>query len=201
MGMSVVPEESRRVIARNLDRIMQNLARHGHHSEHIILGRIGRNGQPVEMQVRHIHARVHCAVLWRSPRKIVDIGDPENVTWGSADYGSHLLILESEGIPAIFIHCMQRKRYYVVPRLHLRRLRPSNSSDAAQRYEKYPGCNEEERSRHNQGNSATCQPESRWCDIICGATVCVFGPRSFSYTTPFCVTRNVMTPEERYFAG
>src|ERR1700680_3509539 len=37
--------------------------------------------------------------------------------------------------------------------------------------------------------------------FICGATVVVPGPRSFSKTTPFCVTTKVLTPDDWYSTG
>ena len=39
--MGVVPEESGSLIVRNLHRIVQTLARHGHHGENVVLGCIG----------------------------------------------------------------------------------------------------------------------------------------------------------------
>src|ERR1700731_4437174 len=38
-------------------------------------------------------------------------------------------------------------------------------------------------------------------DFICGATVVVLGPRSFSKTTPLQVTTKVLTPDDWYSAG
>src|ERR1700756_1896136 len=201
MGMSVIPEEARRVISGYVDRVMQNLARHGHHSEHVVLRRIRRDRQPMKVQIRHIHAGIHGASLWRPRWQIVDIGNSENVPRGGADYGSHRSIVESEGIPAILIYCVQRQGYYVILRLHLRRLRRFNSLGNAHGSENHLGSNEGNRSRHNRDHSARCQLESSKSPLIFGATVFVSGPRSFSYTTPLLVTRNVMTPEDRYFAG
>src|SRR6266404_8546024 len=37
--------------------------------------------------------------------------------------------------------------------------------------------------------------------FICGATVVVSGPRSFSKMTPLWVTTKVLTPDDRYSAG
>src|ERR1700732_4394248 len=59
MGMSVIPEQARRMIARNLNRVVQNLSGHGQHSEHVVLRGIGRDGEPMKMQIRHIHAGIH----------------------------------------------------------------------------------------------------------------------------------------------
>src|SRR2546422_416993 len=137
MGMSVIPEQARRMITRNLDRVAQNLARHGQHSDHLILRGVRRDGEPMKMQVRLVHTGTHRTGLPGVGRKIVDVGDSENVARGSTDYGSHPPTVESEGIPAIFIHCMQRKGYHVILRSHLWRLRQRNRLGAAQSREKY----------------------------------------------------------------
>src|SRR3982074_3252923 len=49
--------------------------------------------------------------------------------------------------------------------------------------------------------SATCQLELGLRFFKTGATFDVFCPRSFSYTTPSCVTMKVMTPDDPYSAG
>src|SRR5229473_946804 len=110
MRMSVVPEQARRMIARNLNRVMQDL---------------------------HVHAGIHCASLPGLGRKIVDVGNSENVTRGSTNDGSHRPTVECEGIPAIFIHCVQRKGYNVILRSYLRRVRQKNSLGVTQSCEKY----------------------------------------------------------------
>src|SRR5258708_16265810 len=61
--MSVVPVQSRRLIARNADRIVQRLSGHGDHAKHIVLRGLGRNTQPMKVKVRHIHARTNRALL------------------------------------------------------------------------------------------------------------------------------------------
>jgi hypothetical protein len=48
---------------------------------------------------------------------------------------------------------------------------------------------------------ATCQLESGLRFVKAGATLVVFGPRSFSYTTPSSVTMKVMIPDDPYSAG
>jgi hypothetical protein len=122
MRMSVIPEQTRRMIARNLNRVMQNLARAGEHCENVILRGVRRDGKPVKMQVRRIHARIHRTRLVGLRRKIVDVGDFENVTGGSADHRSYRITVESEGIPAIFVHCVERDRHNVILCSHLRGL-------------------------------------------------------------------------------
>jgi len=54
--MSVVPKQTRRMIARNAYFIVQDLTRFGHHVEHVVLRSVRRNGEAVKVQVRHIHA-------------------------------------------------------------------------------------------------------------------------------------------------
>src|SRR5260370_21845794 len=104
VGMSVIPEQTRRMIARNLNRVVQNLAGHGQHSKHVILRGVRRDGEPMKMQTRQLHAGLHRTSLLGLGRKIVDVRDSENVTGGSTHHRSHLPAVESEGIPAIFIH-------------------------------------------------------------------------------------------------
>jgi hypothetical protein len=111
------------MIARNLNRVVQDLARHGQHSEHVILQGVRRDGEPMKMQVRHVHARTHRTSLPGLRRKIVDVRDFENVTRGNTDHRSHAFTIESEGIPVIFVHRMQGERYDVILRLHPRRIR------------------------------------------------------------------------------
>src|SRR5207245_1365605 len=127
MGMRVVPEETRRMIARNLNRVVQKLARRGQHTKDVVLRRVRRDGEPVKMQVRHVHAWIHRTSLRRLDRKIVDVGDFENVTRGSTDHRGHICTVKSEGIPAILVHSMKRKGNNVILRAHMRWFRPRNS--------------------------------------------------------------------------
>src|SRR5437868_8940795 len=101
MRMSVVPESARRMVPRNLNRVLQNLTGHGQHAQDVILRRIRRNGEPVKMQVRHVHAGIHRASFRRLGRKVVDVSDFENVPRGSTNYRSYVPTVKSEGIPAI----------------------------------------------------------------------------------------------------
>src|SRR5713226_1437951 len=121
--MSVVPKQTRRMIAWNLYQVVQHLARHGEHSEHVILWGVRRNREAMKVQVRHVHARVHRTSLAGLGRKIVDVGDSENVTRGNPDHRGDVRTVESEGIPVIFVNCMQCERYNMILRSHLRRLR------------------------------------------------------------------------------
>src|SRR5258707_160669 len=109
MRMSVVPEQARGMIARNLNRVVQNLARHGQHSEHVILRGVRRDSEPMKMQVSHVHAGIHRTSFRGLGRKIVDVVDSENVPWGSTDHRGHSRTIESEGISPILIHRVQRK--------------------------------------------------------------------------------------------
>src|ERR1700722_7475812 len=122
VGMSVIPEQARRMIARNLNRVVQSLARPRHHSDYVILGRVRGNSEPVKMQVRHVHARVDRTGLRGLGGKIVAVRDFEDVPWGRTDHRCHILTVESESVPAVVIHCAQREGYNMVLRLHLRRL-------------------------------------------------------------------------------
>src|ERR1700693_2114031 len=109
MRMSVVPEQARRMIARNLNGVMQSLPGFCKHSQHIVLRSVGRNREPMKMQVRHVHAGIHRTGLRGLRGQVVDVCDLESVTRGSADNRSHCLALVSEGIPAVFIHCSERE--------------------------------------------------------------------------------------------
>src|SRR4029077_3423494 len=106
MGMSVIPEEARRMIAWNLNRVVQRLAGHGQHSEHIVLRGVWRDGKPMKMQSRHVHAGIHRTSLRGLGGKVVDVPDSQNIAGGSPDHGGDARTVESEGIPAIFIHCI-----------------------------------------------------------------------------------------------
>ncbi len=123
----MIPEQAGRMIARNLDSVMQNLTGHGQHSEHVILRGIWRDGEPMKMQVRHIHAGIHGASLLGLGRKIVAVGDFEDVTWRSTDHRRRALTVERKRIPAVFIHCVQRERHNVILRSHLRRFRQGST--------------------------------------------------------------------------
>jgi hypothetical protein len=91
----------------------------------------------MKMQVRHVHAGIHRASLRGLGRKIIAVRDFEDVTRGSADQGSYLPAVESERIPAIFIDCMQRKRYDVILRSNLWRLWQRNGLGPNQGCEEY----------------------------------------------------------------
>src|SRR5580692_4410727 len=104
MGVRVVPEQPRRVIARNLHRVVQTLARHRNHSEHIILRSVRRYAKPMKMQIRHVHAGIYRTGFRRRRGQLVNISDSESVTRKSTDDRSYSFSLVSEGVPAIFIH-------------------------------------------------------------------------------------------------
>src|SRR6266849_9023650 len=92
--MSVVPKQTRRMIAWNLYQVVQHLARHGEHSEHVILWGVRRDREAMKMQVRHVHTRIHRTSLEGLGRKIIDIGDPDNVARGSPDHGRDVCTVE-----------------------------------------------------------------------------------------------------------
>src|SRR5260221_14382545 len=101
MWMGVIPEQAGRMVARKLDSVMQNLTGHGQHSEHVILRGIWRDGEPMKMQVRHIHAGIQGASLLRPGRKIVAVGDFEDVPWQSPDQRRRALTVERNRTPAV----------------------------------------------------------------------------------------------------
>src|SRR5579864_993489 len=109
MRMSVVPEQSRCMIAWNLNGVMQSLPGLCKHTQNIVLRSVRRNREPMKMQVRHVHAGIHRTGLRGLRRQVVDVCDFESVTRGSADNRSHCLALVSEGIPAVFIHRIERE--------------------------------------------------------------------------------------------
>src|SRR5437667_414929 len=137
MRMGVIPKQARWMIARNLDRVMQDLPRRGQHAKDVVLRRVRRDGEAMKMQVRHVHAGIHRASFRRLGRKVVDVSDFENVPRGSTNYRSYVPTVKSEGIPAILVHCMQREYYNVILRSHLRWFRQRNSLGATQSCEKY----------------------------------------------------------------
>src|SRR5207245_11437581 len=77
--MSVIPEETWRMIARNLNRVVQNVARRGQHTKDVVLRRVRRDGEPVKIQVRHVHARIHRASFRTLGINVVDASDFDNV--------------------------------------------------------------------------------------------------------------------------
>src|SRR3989441_508300 len=143
MRMGVIPKQARWMIARNLDRVMQDLARRGQHAQDVILRRVRRDGEPVKMQVRHVHAGIHRTSLRRLGRKVVDVGDFENVARRSTDHRSYVPTVKSEGIQAILLHCMKRKGYNMILRAHLRWFRQRNSLGPAHGCEQYLRSQEE----------------------------------------------------------
>ena len=74
--MRVIPVEARRMIARDAHRILQRLPGHGHHVEHIVLGRHRRHVEPVEVQVRHVVARPLRAALAGDRRQMILVPYP-----------------------------------------------------------------------------------------------------------------------------
>ena len=56
VGVSVIPEQARRMIPRDSNGVAQRLARHRHHRENIVLRRVWRNFEAVKMKVGHVHA-------------------------------------------------------------------------------------------------------------------------------------------------
>src|SRR6266404_8977370 len=117
--MSVVPEKARRMITGNLNRVMQRLARHREHSDNVILWSIRRNGESMEVQVRHVHAGIHRTALAGLGGKIVDVGDFENVARSGTDDWRDRLAVKGEGIQAVFVHGMKRDGHGVILRSHL----------------------------------------------------------------------------------
>jgi hypothetical protein len=89
----------------------------------------------MKMQIRHIHTGNHRTSLRGLDGKIVDIGDFEDVTRGSANHRSYRVTVESEGIPAIFVLCLQCKGNNVILCSYLRGLREETRLGAAY------GCN------------------------------------------------------------
>ena len=87
------------------------------------------------MQVCHVHAGIYRARLGRLGRKVIDIRDFENVTWGRADDRRDGLAVESKSILAVFIHCVKRNGDHMIFRANLWRLRQRNALRAGERRE------------------------------------------------------------------
>src|SRR6266481_6912554 len=101
MRMSVIPEQARGMIARNLDRVAQNLARHGHHIQDVVLGSMRRNSQAVKVQIRHVHTRSNRATFRWLSRKIVDVGDLQLISRRQPQGWSLWLAVKVEGVLSI----------------------------------------------------------------------------------------------------
>src|SRR5258708_23671187 len=99
MRMNVVPEQARGKIARNLNRVVQNLASHGQHAEHVILRSVRRDSEPIKMQDSHDQPGVLRTSFRGLGRKIVDVVDSENVPWGSTDHRAHTPTIETKRLP------------------------------------------------------------------------------------------------------
>src|SRR5258708_3352639 len=99
--MSVVPVQSRRLIGRNADRIVQRLSGHGDHAKHIVLRGLGRNTQPMKVKVRHIHARTNRALLAGCRREVIHVGDVQCVSGRNTDDGRYRLPLERKTVPTL----------------------------------------------------------------------------------------------------
>jgi hypothetical protein len=86
----------------------------------------------MKMQVRHIHTLLQGTRFLGLGREIVAVSDSEDVTRRSTDYRSRSSAIESECIPAIFIHGPQRKGRNVILRSDLRRFQQGSSLSVAQ---------------------------------------------------------------------
>src|SRR5580692_5977526 len=91
------------------------------------------------MQVRHVHARIHRALLR-----------------GSAEYRGHHRAVESEGVPAVLMHGVQRESYNVTLCSHLWRLRQPRRLRAAQNREKHLHSGDEKSDATTHSIPATC---------------------------------------------
>ena len=54
----VIPEQAGEMIGRDRQRVVERLPGHRHHVEHVVLRTVGRDRQPVKVQVRHVHLAV-----------------------------------------------------------------------------------------------------------------------------------------------
>ncbi|SRR5258706_10481814 len=121
----------------NLDGVVQPLARHSNHAEHVILRGIRRDGESMKVQVRHVPARIHGTSLAGFGRKIVDVVDFERVPRGGSDHGSIRAAVENESVPPIFILGAKRKGNDVILGAHLRWFRQHDRLSVASRSKKY----------------------------------------------------------------
>ena len=85
----------------------------------------------MKVQVRHVHAGIHRTGLAGFGGKVVGVSDFESVPRTGSDYRSIRPAVESENVPAIFIHGTKRQGNDVILRAHLRRLRQHYSLDVA----------------------------------------------------------------------
>ena len=66
--MWVVPIQAGRLLQPDSDGVVQRLAGHGDHVEHVVLRSLRRDIQPVKMHIRHVHSRADGARLARYRR-------------------------------------------------------------------------------------------------------------------------------------
>ena len=69
--MGVIPVQPWRLLRWHLHRVMQRLTGRGHHTQDIILRRIWRHVQTVEVKICHLHARMSETILFRMSGELV----------------------------------------------------------------------------------------------------------------------------------
>ncbi len=89
----MIPIESRRLLRRDLNRVMERLALRRHHVQDIVLRRIWRDVQSVKVKVGHVHARMTEAVFSRLGVELIFIFDVQNTSRLDADHGRRVVVL------------------------------------------------------------------------------------------------------------
>ncbi len=71
MWVCVIPVQAWRLIEGNIYNVVQGLARHCHHGENVILRRVWRHMESVEVEIRHVPARAVDASFSRLRRHLI----------------------------------------------------------------------------------------------------------------------------------
>lgn len=98
------------MVLRDGNGVVEGLPRHGHHGENVVLWRVRRNLEAVEMKVGHIHARGNGTGALRFGRQVIEVVDSERVTWRDSQDRRHVAAVECERVAAVRVgHRVERE--------------------------------------------------------------------------------------------
>src|SRR5215469_3700052 len=121
MRMSVVPIQSRRMVLRDGNGVVERLPRHGHHGENVVLWRVRRNLEAVEMKVGQVHARGNGTGTLRFGRQLIEVVDSERVTWRDSQDRRHVAAVECERVATVCVgHRVEREGKLMIARTQFR---------------------------------------------------------------------------------
>src|SRR5215469_5046540 len=91
------------MILRDMNGVVQRLARHGHHGQNIVLRRIRRNVQTVKMEVGHIHARRNGAGTLRFGRQVIHIVDLQHIARRESQDWCDVMAVVGKSVPTVWV--------------------------------------------------------------------------------------------------